>query len=61
MTWDEALSHSLEWLELVAAAQERERARHLLELGQTLSLGFGGGDKWLAWQKKLMERTQVKS
>lgn len=52
---------SLERLECLAAAQSRQRAAFLLEIGQVFSLAFSRGHPWQRKQRDLIARASTPS
>ena len=50
---------TLEWLELLADAQERKNARELLEQMTVMNLAFCGGEAASEKQRELKRRTET--
>jgi hypothetical protein len=57
MTFDQALGHSFERLQLMIAEKRRQRAMETLDLAQLIVAGVNGNnDAWSEKQKQLLER-----
>jgi len=57
LTREQALEHSLEWLELLSAQKNRLRAGELVELMQVFNVAQGADKSaWSRLQKQLIDR-----
>lgn len=53
------MEETLEWLELLAAASRRRRARDKLDLAQSFLAAQQDKSDWKKWQREQIKETQI--
>jgi hypothetical protein len=59
LTRAQAVEETLEWLELLAAASRRRRARDQLDLAHAFAAAQAEKGDWKTWQKQKIKETRI--